>query len=81
MQILGSLCLDEKAMWFTNVVDTNLEDLYGEVANEAQALLGSEVWTSKKVLTTSNRPRQRCVSGRRRASPLSTRLHRVRPGC
>lgn len=50
MQILGSLCLDEKAMWFTNVIPTPTpQDLYGEVAKEAQALLGSEVWTSKKI--------------------------------
>ena len=50
MQILGSLCLDEKAMWFTNVVPTDTpQDLYGEVAKEAQALLSAEPWTRKKI--------------------------------
>ena len=50
MQILGSLCLDEKAMWFTNVIPTPTpQDLYGEVAKEAQALLTSEPWVQKKI--------------------------------
>ena len=50
MQILGSLCLDAKAMWFTNVMDTpDPQDLYGEVAKEAQALLRSEVWVQQKI--------------------------------
>ncbi|QNI58955.1 DNA-dependent RNA polymerase/ phage-type [Synechococcus sp. BIOS-U3-1] len=50
MQILGSLCLDKKAMWFTNVYDTpDPQDLYGEVAREAQALLNSAVWVQQKI--------------------------------
>ena len=50
MQLLGSMCLDEKAMWFTNVTPTPTpQDLYGEVAKEAQALLSSEPWVQKKI--------------------------------
>lgn len=50
MQILGTLCRDEKAMWFTNVIPTPTpQDLYGEVAKEAQALLRSEKWVREKI--------------------------------
>lgn len=49
-QILGALCLDEAAMFYTNVVPTEEpQDLYGVVAVEAVALLTSEPWVSDKI--------------------------------
>lgn len=45
MQILGAVSKDEKACYYTNVTPSGTpQDLYGEVAREAQALLNSDVW-------------------------------------
>ena len=50
MQILGAISRDEKACYFTNVIPSELpQDLYGEVAREAQALLKSDVWVHHKI--------------------------------
>lgn len=59
-QILGSLALDTRAMWYTNVYETPLpQDLYGEVAKEAQALLHSEVWVSRKIAKYTKQTRKK----------------------
>lgn len=50
MQILGAISKDEKACYYTNVIPSDEpQDLYGEVAKEAQALLNSDVWVSRKI--------------------------------
>ena len=50
MQILGSVCGDEKAMKYTNVIPSDVpQDLYGYVAEHAQLLLKSDVWVDRKI--------------------------------
>lgn len=50
MQILGAISKDEKACYYTNVIPSDSpQDLYGEVAKEAQALLRSDVWVDDKI--------------------------------
>jgi DNA-directed RNA polymerase len=45
VQILSAIIKDPKAAYFTNVVVTEApQDLYGEVAKEAQNLMRSEAW-------------------------------------
>lgn len=50
VQILSAIIKDEKAAYFTNVLVTESpQDLYGEVAKEAQALMRDPVWTQEQI--------------------------------
>ena len=68
MQFGGAFSKDEAACIFTNVIPSDTpQDMYGEVARHAQALLKSDVWVSTKIAKytkqTEKRMRKRQEEG------------------
>ena len=67
VQILSAIIQDEKAAYYTNVLVTEEpQDLYGEVAKEAQALMRDEAWLTDQIeRREANRPK---LNARRKPS-------------
>ena len=60
MQFGGAFSKDEAACKFTNVIPSDEpQDMYGEVARHAQALLKSDVWVDRKIKKYTKQAKKR----------------------